>query len=354
MSNIYSFRSGQHTPGPFIQMGPELTQLLPNSPNKCHATFIDALFLSVCKCYLLTRTNALGTLGDWLREQGKPGEAEPLYRESLDIYLKVSPGKLDGRQWLAKGLALSLRSQGKLSEVEALYRAEVDAARKSPASHSLANALGALGDWLRDQGKPAEAEPLYREGLDIYLKISPGNFESRQWLAKGLALTLGSQGKLAEAEALYRKTIELGRKSNHTNDLPNLLAGLGDLLRDQGKLAEAEPLYREGLDICRKDSPDNFESRQWLAGDLALTLQRQGKLAEAEPLYREAITNAAKTWPRDPAKWQWQISHLAEVLRAEGKSAEAEKLVAEVLKPAAQAQPQGTATGSDFQRGAKH
>src|SRR5665647_3159552 len=56
MSNIYSFCSGQHTPGPFIQMGPELTQLLPNSSNKCHTTIIDALFLSVCKCYLLTPT----------------------------------------------------------------------------------------------------------------------------------------------------------------------------------------------------------------------------------------------------------------------------------------------------------
>src|SRR5665647_46092 len=59
MSNIYSFCSGQHTPGPFIQMGPELTPLLPNSSNQCHTTIIDALFLSVCKCYLLTPTRPI-------------------------------------------------------------------------------------------------------------------------------------------------------------------------------------------------------------------------------------------------------------------------------------------------------
>jgi serine/threonine protein kinase/tetratricopeptide (TPR) repeat protein len=296
---------------------------------------------------------AFVSVGDWLRTRGKLTEAEASYRAGSDIYLKVSPDNFHARQSLARGLALTLVSQGKLAEAEALYRETIEVGRSSNHTNDLANLLAGLGDLLRDQGKPAEAEPLYREGLDTYLKVSPDNFDVRQWLATGLALILRSQGKLNGAEALYRETIEVFRRSNHTNDLTTLLAGLADMFRDQGKLAEAEALYREGLDICRKASPDKFDVRQWLAGDLALTLQRQGKLAEAEPLYREAMTNAAKAWPNDPAKWQWQVSHLAEVLRAEGKSAEADKLVAEPLKPAAQAQPQGTVTGSDSQKGGK-
>jgi serine/threonine protein kinase/tetratricopeptide (TPR) repeat protein len=296
---------------------------------------------------------AFVSVGDWLRTRGKLAEAEASYRAGSDIYLKVSPDNFHARQWLARGLALTLVSQGKLAEAETLYRKTIEAGRRSNHTNDLANLLGGLGDLIRDQGKLAQAEPLYREGLDICRKASPDNFGVRQWLATGLALTLRSQGKLNGAEALYRETIEVFRRSNHTNDLTTLLAGLADMFRDQGKLAEAEPLYHEGLDTCRKVSPDKFDVRQWLAGDLALTLQRQDKLAEAEPLYREAMTNAAKAWPNDPAKWQWQVSHLAEVLRAEGKSAEADKLVAEPLKPAAQARPQGTATRSNFQSGGK-
>ena len=97
---------------------------------------------------------------------------------------------------------------------------------------------------------------------------------------EGQAFALNSQGKLSEAEALFRQTIDAARKADEGDNLPDVLAGLGDLLRDQGKTAQAEPLYREGLALCRKVSPENCEQRQWLASVLALTLRNEGKMAE--------------------------------------------------------------------------
>jgi tetratricopeptide (TPR) repeat protein len=143
---------------------------------------------------------------------------------------------------------------------------------------------------------------------------------------EGQAFALNSQGKLSEAEALFRQTIDAARKANDGDDLPNVLAGLGDLLRDQGKTAQAEPLYREGLALCRKVSPENCEQRQWLASVLALTLRNEGKMAEVEALYLEAITNSAKLWPQNFPRWEWQYNGLMDVLQHEGKTNEVERL----------------------------
>ena len=317
-------------------------------------------------------------LGDSLHRQGKPAEAEAAYREGLDICRQVATNDFVARRWLAIGLGQLLRSQKKVSEAESLYRETLEAGRKLPPSPDLAYVLGEFADLLRDQGRLAEADPQYREGLDLCRRLVPNDFETRQWLASGLALAFRSQGRLGEAEPLYRealtnsakawpndskkwewqfnglvdvlhrqgKTDELGalyreglgpeQKLPASTGLARMLAILGDKRRDAGKPAEAELLYREGLEICRKVAPDDFEQRQWLAAGLGLSLRSQGKLAEAEAFYREAVTNAAKVWPNDPARWQWQVNDLADVLQRQGKSNEVEQIVAAMLKPGAQ------------------
>jgi WD40 repeat protein len=186
---------------------------------------------------------------------------------------------------------------------------EADAERLAPARRAVQTAQAA--NALKEQGKWAEAEPLYRECLELCRKVSPALSATRQWLADGLAETLRHRRKLAEMEAFCRETLDAARQANDEPNLPHALAHLGDALQDQGKWAEAEPLYREGLELCRKVSPPLPETRQWLAGALALTVEHQGKLGEAESLYREAITNSAQAWPSDRARWQWQVDRLA-------------------------------------------
>ena len=151
-----------------------------------------------------------------------------------------------------------LQRQGKTDELEALYREGLGPEQELPASTGLARMLAILGDKLRDAGKPAEAEPLFREGLDICRKVSPNDFEQRQWLA----------------------------------------AGLARVLRTQGKLAEAGPFYREAVTNSAKLRPNDPASWQWQVNDLADVLQSQGKFAEAEKLLAEVLKPAAQAQPQ--------------------------------------------------------
>ena len=326
----------------------------------------------------------LASFGDFLRDAGKQAEAESLYRQGLNICREYPTGDFRWRQWLATGLASVLTKQGKTAEAESLCRETLEAGRKLPPSPDLAPVLAALADSLRNQGKLAEAEQLYREGLDICRQVAPNNFEWRQWLAGGLArvfrqqekwaeaepfyreaitnsaklwpndfkqwewqvadlaLVLRSQGKLAEAESLLREAVETARKSPASDSQVIVLAYLGELLRDQGKPAEAEPLYREGLNVCHQVATNNFERRQWLAGDLGMVLKSQGKWAEAEPFYREAVTNSAKVWLNDFKKWEWQFNDLVNVLRRQGKTNEVERLRHEILPAVVPGRPPET------------
>jgi len=255
---------------------------------------------------------ALARLGDLLRDAGKPAEAEPLYREGLDTCLQVSPSNFERRQWLTSGLASILRSQGKLPEAEALCRETLEAGRKLPPSSARAHALAALADLLRDQGKMAEAEPLYREGLEICRKVLPDDFESRQWLAVGLAVALRSQGKLAEAEPLYREAV-----TNAAKVWPNDPArwqwqvnDLADVLRSQGKSDEAEQLLAEVLKPASLAQPQN-----------AITLRTRADLSGRHGQWKEAAADLNKLLEADSSDPYAQLQLAAVLAQAGDKDA---------------------------------
>ena len=66
--------------------------------------------------------HVLNNLGWLLWKEGKTNEAEPLYREALDIRRKALPAGHHSTGESVINLALLLESQGKLAEAEPLYR----------------------------------------------------------------------------------------------------------------------------------------------------------------------------------------------------------------------------------------
>ena len=76
------------------------------------------------------------------------------------------------------GLAELFRAQGKLAEAEPLFKQSLEISRKAlaPGHPQVAWSLGNLGFLYRDQERFAEAEALLREALDIGKRsLGPGH-----------------------------------------------------------------------------------------------------------------------------------------------------------------------------------
>ncbi|MBC8106296.1 MAG: tetratricopeptide repeat protein [Anaerolineae bacterium] len=104
-------------------------------------------------------------------------------------------------------LANALYAQGKHADAEPLFREALEIRRRTlPSGHPLlANNLNDAAGMLRGQGKIAEAEPLVREALEIYRKSLPPNHPDLGSGACNLAILLAAQGKHAEAHPLFRE-----------------------------------------------------------------------------------------------------------------------------------------------------
>jgi tetratricopeptide (TPR) repeat protein len=83
-----------------------------------------------------TTANCLSHLGMVLHKAGRLTEAETTFREALGIWHQLGNRKVGGATinavWVCSMLAAVLQEQGKPAEAEALYRAEVETVRKSP------------------------------------------------------------------------------------------------------------------------------------------------------------------------------------------------------------------------------
>ena len=185
---------------------------------QCMDEYRDALSLELLSARLQAeRTNGkdtsstLGTLASELHTQGKFDEAEPLYREALDV----------------RRATLGARHPGTLVSI---------------------NNLGLL---LKDKGDLAAAEPLYREALEAQRETRGNRHPSTLIFISNLSLLLQDKGDLAAAEPLCREALVVARETLG-NRHPHTLTFTGNLralLQAKGDLAAAEPLLREALEV---------------------------------------------------------------------------------------------------------
>jgi tetratricopeptide (TPR) repeat protein len=117
-----------------------------------------------------------------LQAQARLAEAEPLYREALELRRKSRPVGHPDRIQSLNNLALLLREQGKLSETEPLFRellAEVERTY-AKGSGQAANTRLALGSTLTGLNRYAEAEVALLEAEPVLATargVPPGRHE---------------------------------------------------------------------------------------------------------------------------------------------------------------------------------
>ncbi|MFO0839130.1 MAG: serine/threonine-protein kinase [Phycisphaerae bacterium] len=163
-------------------LGPDDPQLLDDRNNLAAVRMsahdyagAEALFREVLdrRRKLGTRERALArsvnNLGWLLRETGRPAEAEPLLRESLELNRSLVGDR----------------------------------------HPDLANAVDNLGLVLADQREFSAAEPLFREGLTIYESLSPPQPRAVSDTCRWLGRCLIEQDRFADSEAILTRAERL-------------------------------------------------------------------------------------------------------------------------------------------------
>jgi CHAT domain-containing protein/tetratricopeptide (TPR) repeat protein len=285
---------------------------------------------------------SLNNLASVLWKLGKYADAEPMAREVLAMRRRLYPKQdhADGATSL-DNLASVLQDRGKYADAEPLFREALEMRRRLYPKQDhpdVALSLNNLAALLLRQVKYPDAEPFCREALEMNRRLYPKQDNHHLSVSlNNLAAVLQEQGKLADAESLSSEALEMHRRLYAKQDHPDVavnLSNLGNMLCRPGKYAEAERLQREALEMRRRLYPKQDHPQLAASlNNLAFTLQRQGKYTDAAPLWRDALEMYRRLYPeQDHPHLANGINNQACALADRGKYADAEKLLRDALE----------------------
>jgi len=212
-------------------------------------------------------------LGVTLHGLERIAEAEEAHRAALAI-ARATPTAGDALAEALNNLALLLASQGQFAEAEPLYREALDVnlARLGARNPARATTLDNLAQVLAATGRPDEAERLYREALETRLALFGTRHRDVAYTQHNLAHLLFSRDPhSAEIEQLLRASLETLNVIYgwNSDDALTVHASLVSVMGARGRLADAETLLLEAYDALPADAPGAAPRRRALARRLA-------------------------------------------------------------------------------------
>ena len=278
----------------------------------------------------------MSNLAELLKARGRLGEAEKLFRSTLETSRRAVGDDALKTALLMNGLAGVLLRTGELDEAETLYRNALQIRqRKLSEEHrdtliSLAN----LGNLLRAREKWDEAEPVLRKALELLRRTRGEEARDTRATMNNLAMLLKARGELDEAERLDREVLRIERRVL-SEDHPDTLVSMNNLaalLLARDKVDEAEPLFRRALAAQRRVLGESHPSTLNTMDNLAVILMRRRKLDEAEALFRKVL----EACDAKPGELRMQaprtMNNLAILLQELRRFAEAEALLRKTIK----------------------
>ncbi|WP_299654217.1 tetratricopeptide repeat protein [uncultured Tateyamaria sp.] len=138
---------------------------------------------------------ALNNLAESYRSLGRFEEAEPLYREALEIDRDVLDERHPDYAIRLNNLAGLLRDTGRFEEAEPLFREALEIGREVLGGRhpDVAVRLNNLADLLQDTGRIEEAEPLFREALAMSEAVFGSDHPQTQTVRKNLDILLAGR-----------------------------------------------------------------------------------------------------------------------------------------------------------------
>ena len=202
---------------------------------------------------------------------------DALSLELLSARLQVKRTNGENLSFTLDVLASELKAQGKLDEAEPLYREglEMDRGALGDRHPNTLFSISNLGTLLYAKGDLAAAEPLQREALVGQRETHGNRHQSTLISINGLGMLLYAKDDLAAAEPLLREALELRRETlgnRHPSTL-TIISNLGMLLQAKGDLAAAEVMLREALEGQRETLGSLHPSTLTTIGNLDQLLQ---------------------------------------------------------------------------------
>jgi tetratricopeptide (TPR) repeat protein len=239
---------------------------------------------------------SLNNLAALYNSQGRYKEAEPLHLKALDLRKRLLGDNDPLVATSLNNLAALYRSQGRYKEAEALFLQALDLRKRLLGDNDplVATSLNNLAGLYKSQGRYTEAEPLYLEALDLRKRLLGDNDPLVAQSLNNLASLYESQGRYTEAEPLYLEALDLYKRLFRDNHplVATSLNNLAQLYKYQGRYKEAEPLYLEALDLYKRLLRDNHPDLATSLNNLAYLYKSQGRYKEAEPLFLQALAIA--------------------------------------------------------------
>jgi tetratricopeptide (TPR) repeat protein len=290
--------------------------------------------------------NALDLLGAVLRSQGKQGEAEHVFRQSLALVDNDDPSY----HQRVNNLAIALFAQDKMTEAEPLFREALKALPDERENdQNRAVLLSNLGDALLAQGKIDEAKRQYAEARKVERKAwtesaKHGDAKALNDLAWALATSNDPKARDgAKAVNLAEKSVVASNRKD-----PNTLDTLAAAYAEWGRFTDAVEAQQKAIALLREeDQKKDYLSRLKLYRtnlpyrefDYVLLrkesriLQRHHKLREAEKILRDALLEVKEgsIYEENP-NIAFAFNNLGNVLSDEAEVAGAETAYRRALK----------------------
>jgi len=264
-------------------------------------------------------------------------EAEPLYKQAIEIWGKLSSGSgqaTDAADDQAK-LALVYERSGKYEQVESLLKTAIETYKTlAPATNKqMANALSYLSSFYRQQGKLSEAEKVCNQALELRKSAFGGDSLEVAESLTDLGKIYMTEDNPSQYESLFKKALVI-RENTLGADHPQVAEGLlnlADAFQMQDKLASAMPLLQRALTINQKAYGDVHPQVAKTMVRLAVMLDKKKQYTQAENLLRKAYAIDRQVYGEDSLAIAHDATSQAMVFLNQGQYDAAEDKYKEAL-----------------------
>ncbi len=304
----------------------------------------------------LDLAHSVDALGLALVNLGRYDEAEPQLRRAVAMFRKLVPSGIhpdldDG----LNDLAFFLYEAGRYEETEALFRESLDInLRLLGERHpDIATSMNNLAFVLQDEGDLDGAQQLYEQALDIRRESLGETHPLTAQSLNNLAFLYHERGDAQRALDLSRQAVATYRRA-YPGDHPELAHGLENLaawLVESRAFDEARPLLDEALAMNLRLLPSDHPDVAITRSGMAVLLLDTGSAGEALELASSARSTLEKALGPDHWRTAWARVLEGAALTALERFAAAEPALLEgyrTLRTAAGARPTQTAAASRY------
>jgi tetratricopeptide (TPR) repeat protein len=281
-------------------------------------------------------TSSFAKLGMFYYGQGFYEQAEPWFKQSLEVSRRRLGEDHPDVAISLSNLALLYTVQGRYEEAEPLYLQGLELGKRLLEENhpDVAQFLNNLAELYCCQGRYSEAEPLHLQALKLRKRLLRDNHPDVAQSLNNLAELYRSQGRYKEAEPLHLQALELRKRlsgENHPN-VARSLNNLAELYRSQGRYSEAEPLLLQALKLFRRLLGENHPDVATSLNNLALLYNFQGRYEEAETIYLQALELDKRLLGENHPDVATSLNNLAVLYTVQGRYEEAEPLYLQALE----------------------